>query len=72
MSIREKALVRFDFENTPAEYHKAYPFTEKDRFVYLGDIVQMPGHCIVVRLKDDKVFTCYHTDDFVELTEEEC
>jgi len=71
MSIRQNALVRFDFSDLPVKYHKEYPFAEHDRFVYLGDIVQMPGHCVVVRLRDDKVFTCYHTDNFVELTEEE-
>ena len=70
--IRQNALVKFDFADLPVEYHKSYPFTEKDRFVYLGDVVQMPGHCIVVRLSDGHVFTCYHIDDFVELTEEEC
>jgi hypothetical protein len=69
--IRQNALVRFDFESTPEKFHKDYPFTPKDRFVYLGDIVQMPGHCIVVRLKDGHVFTCYHTDNFTELTEDE-
>jgi hypothetical protein len=70
-TIRERALVKFDFENVPATHHKQYPFTDKDRFVYLGDIVSMPGHCVVVRLKDNTVFTCYHTSNFVELTEDE-
>lgn len=61
-------LVRFDFDKLPAEFHSQYPFTRKDVFVYLGDIVQMPGHCIVVRTKDNQIFTCYHTDNFLALT----
>lgn len=39
--------------------------------MFLGEIVQMPGHCVVVRNSDGRVFTCYHTDNFYELKDEE-
>lgn len=64
-------LCKFDFDNAPIDYHREYPFTVKDIFVYLGDITNMPEHCVVVRTGDNIVFTCYHTDDFIELTEDE-
>ena len=70
--MEKNTLVRFDFDDLPVNYHGEYPFTRKDRFIYLGDIVQMPGHCVVVRISDGHVFCCYHTDNFVKVPEEEC
>jgi hypothetical protein len=70
--MKENTLVKFDFDSMPDNYRGLYPFRPEDRFVYLGDIVQMPGHCVVVRISDSKVFCCYHTDDFAEVPEEEC
>ena len=43
---------------------------EGDPVLYLGEIRKMAGHCIVV-LKSGKVIWGFHTDNFVELTEEE-
>lgn len=68
--LRQNSIVKFDFSNMPVDYHKKYPFAELDMFVYLGEIVQMPGHCIVARMKDGKVFCGYHIDEFVEVPEE--
>lgn len=64
-------MCRFDFAGMFPDQHMHYPFTERDVFVYLGDIRQMPGHCVVVRMSDNVVFTAYHTENFVELTEDE-
>jgi len=69
--VKYCSLVRFDFDGMPVEYHSAYPFSKKDVFVYLGDIVQMPGHCVIARVSDGRVFTGHETDNFVELTSEE-
>lgn len=66
--IRPMALCKADLKDAPVD---AYPFNDGDKFVFLGEIEQMPGHCVVVRLSDNKIFTCYHTDSFVELTEDE-
>lgn len=48
-----------------------YPFSKHDRFVFLSEINNMEGHCVVVNWKTGQVLSGYHTDDFVELTEEE-
>ena len=44
---------------------------KKDLFIYLGEIKQIPGHGIFVETKTGKVYTFYHIDEFIELTEEE-
>ena len=69
VEIKPNSLVKFDFDSLPKQHVNAYPFSTYDRFVYLGDIVQMPGHCIVVNTITGQVHCCYHTDNFV-LSEE--
>lgn len=69
--MKINTLVRYVFLGLDKKHLRHIPFTKDDTFVYLGDIVQMPGHCIVIRMKDGKVFCGYHTEDFVEIPEEE-
>jgi hypothetical protein len=64
-------LVKFDFKELPIEYHKSYPFSEYDRFVMLGEVEGMDGHCVVANTRTGQVHINYHTENFVELTEEE-
>ena len=47
-----------------------YPFTESETLLYLGEIVNMPGHVIVVN-QEGKVFFGFHPENFVELDEDE-
>jgi len=69
--MKSLTLVKFDFDGVPESYHKKYPFIDTDVFVYLGNIVQMPGHCVVTRMSDGKIFNGFHTDSFIELEEDE-
>jgi len=39
--------------------------------VFLGEIPNMPGHCVVADVKTGKVRTGLHTDRFEEIPEEE-
>ena len=64
-------LVRFNFDDLQIEYHSLYPFTKTQTFVMLGEIEQMEGHCVVADIKTGQIYSCYHTEDFLELTEEE-
>jgi hypothetical protein len=64
-------LVRFDYEGIPLVYHCQYPFTQKDTFLFLGEVRQMPGHCVVAT-KDGRVIWGYHTANFVVISEDEC
>jgi len=52
------------------EYEDQYPFANGDTFIFLGEIIQMPGHCVIAA-KNGQVLFGYHTDNFVELTEDE-
>lgn len=47
-----------------------YPFKNDEILLFLGEIVQMPGHCILVN-RAGKVLWGYHTSDFVEPTEDD-
>lgn len=64
-------LVKFDFLDLPQEYWKQYPFTEKDVFVVLGEIEQMPGHGVIANIKTGQIFCGYDLDGFKQLLEEE-
>jgi hypothetical protein len=64
-------LVRFDFEDLPIGYHNLYPFSKDQVFVMLGEIEGMDGHCVVSNIKTGQIHVNYHTDNFIELTEDE-
>ena len=70
--INQNALVKFDYGDLPKEYHKKYPFKKDKVYIFLGEIAQMPGHCIVAEYKTGKIICGYHTENFIELTEDEC
>lgn len=40
-------------------------------FVYLTDIKNAPGHCVLLSLDDQKIETMVHDSEFREVTEEE-
>jgi hypothetical protein len=46
-----------------------FPFLDDSILLFLGEIVQMPGHCAVVGPKG-QVYWGYHTDNFVEPDED--
>lgn len=69
--IDQNALVKFDPELLKKR-PDFYPFKEKDYFVFLGEIYQIPGRCIVSRISDGHVFSCYYTEDFIQLRQNEC
>jgi hypothetical protein len=44
----------------------------KDRFLlFLGEIVNQPGHCVLFDPDKNKHHIGYHTDNFVEMSVEE-
>jgi hypothetical protein len=63
--LNKLPLVKFDFSKIPTDFHKKYPFRENDKFVVLGELKQMPGHCVVVNHKTGEIHSGYHTDNFV-------
>lgn len=67
--------------NVPRQYALVKPtakfLMEHSRFfagehmVFLGEIPNMPHHCVVYRPNGNETLIGYHTSDFVELTEDE-
>jgi len=47
------------------------PFKPGVAYLFLGEIVHMPGHCVVADLRTGRLFTGYHTDNFVEIPADE-
>jgi len=47
-----------------------YPWKKGDGLLYLGEISNMPGHC-VVSTRDGKIHWGHHTENFRLATEEE-
>lgn len=66
--MKNLTLCKFD----PGDnFWSDYPFAEHDVFIFLGEISNMPDHCVVIRKQDNAMFSGYHTDNFIELTEDE-
>lgn len=65
--IKPNSLVVFDPDFTEEEWvggwEKAYPFKRGEVLLCLGEIRQMPKHCIVVK-KNGQVFWGFDSDNF--------
>ena len=62
---RKLALVKFVGPRSGAK------FKAEQVFVFLGEIANMPGHCVVADHFTGKIFSGYHTENFVELKDHE-
>ena len=71
--MKPNTLVKFDYTNVPSEVHHYYLkiFDFNEAFLYMGDISQMDGHCVLCSLKTGKILTGYNTENFIALTEDE-
>lgn len=70
MEPRQYSLVKFDDSNLPLEYRGNSSFSTKHRYLFLGEVPNMGGHCIVMD-DEGKLYVGYHTEHFVELTDDE-
>lgn len=68
MIPRQNSLVKC---HMPVGHEKSYPFTEDYTYVFLGEIPNMDGHCIVAEYYSGRLFSGYHTWMFEEVPEEE-
>lgn len=75
--IRQNSFVVFDKTTIPENIYKKYyldKFENKGKlilFIFLGEIPNAPGHCILSDLTNGKIIGLYHTDNFREATEDE-
>jgi len=68
--IRQNALVKFKEDVLEMYNSTDEDFVKEIRFVYLGDIPNMPGHCVLGG-QYGKIHFGIHTNDLVELSEDE-
>ncbi len=67
---RQYSLVKFNYEDIPVDYRFSYPFKPDRPYVFLGEIPNMPGHCVVAEHPKGIIYSGYHIENFVELTED--
>lgn len=68
---RYLSLVRFKYDAIPSSYHAKYPFMDDRSYVFFGEIPNMPGHCVVADHKTGQIHSGYHTENFVEIPDDE-
>jgi hypothetical protein len=68
---RQNSLCRFSDKHMPEECQGHYPFEEAGGYIFLGEIPNIPGHCVVIDNTDGYVFTGYPISLFTELGEGE-
>jgi len=48
-----------------------FPYAKDQPLIFLGEIPNMPGHCVVIGAKSGRVYSGYHTGNFVELSDDD-
>ncbi len=64
---RKLSLVRF----VGAGPGVRLPFKVSRTYVFLGEIAQMPGHCVVADVASGRVWAGYHSENFTEVPEDD-
>lgn len=68
---RHLSLVYFSAKCYPEQYWNQYPELEEGKlYLYLGEIPNMPGHCVVVEPNTNKFHVGYHTVLFTEMKDD--
>ena len=62
--------MKFVFKGYEKGYEYDYPFLPDEIVLFLGEIEEMPGHCVVAK-RDGRVMWGYHTLNFEELSEDQ-
>jgi hypothetical protein len=68
---RPLSLVRFDASSLPTMLAADYPFQAGASYIFFGEIPNMPGHCVVAEQQSGRLYAGFHTEHFIELTEDE-
>ena len=68
---RQYAFCKFNNKKFAKKYDYPSEFQEGEALIFLGEIPNMPGHCVVIAHRSGKIYSCYHTDHFIEMTDEE-
>ncbi len=68
---RQFSFVKINIKTLPKRYHSKGPFEADNHYIFVSEIPNMPGHCIVLDKLSGKIYVGYHTDNFIELSDEE-
>ena len=69
MIPRNTSIVYFDFDSLPEGYDaKLYPFKKNQAYVFLGEIPNSPGKCVVIDETTNEVYSNYYISYFKEFT----
>jgi hypothetical protein len=68
---RKLSLVKFIEKGLTPVIRNMYPFKTGMYYVFLGEIPNMPDHCILLDTHYNKVYSGYHTENFEEVSENE-
>jgi hypothetical protein len=61
------SLVKVDLSCIPNSYHHDYPFKHGDIMIFLGEIPNMRGHCIIMHHPNGPIYSGYHLEYFIEV-----
>jgi hypothetical protein len=65
------SLVRFEAPWLSPKQRRAYPFKRRGTYLFVGEVANMPGRCVVLDWKANRTYLGYHTENFVQLSEDE-
>lgn len=68
---RELSLVRLRKKVSQSSSAKQLPFFDDMPLVFLGEIPNMPGHGVFAGHRSGRIYSGYHIEQFVELSESE-
>ena len=57
-------LVLEDWYREELKKINIHKFDKDNWFIYLGEIPNMPGHCVVAGHESGKIYSGYHIDNF--------
>jgi len=69
--MRQYSLVKVVLDSIPPDRRQLYPFKEGGVYVFLGEIPNMAGHCVVAEYPSGVVLSGYHMEIFKEIKDNE-
>ena len=66
-----KKLTMVKLNTTSQEYPNYKEIFGPSPYIFLGEISNMPGHCVICSHQTGKIYSGFHTDNFVAIPEDE-
>lgn len=71
--IRRLALVVFDKKSCATDVYENHykEIFGENTFLFMGEVTNAPGHCMLYNFKTEKIEGMFHTDNFMEAKSKE-